>query len=224
MGNSSDESDRTGTHGADLAALIGATIAVLFTVTNTPGAWGPQSTIIGLLLLVVLLAFFSRRRPPAEQRGRLVEQHRENRELIFIGFTLSVVVACVAAIASAQAVQVIWFSNNHSSFECRSVAVEQAASAVHDLSDSLSDAKLLSQLVDKTLKHGYPSGPHKVSGPTEEDQALRIAFYDEYDNDDGACLAGYTTNSLRWIAVPSFLLTLAWWNWKYTKTWRSGST
>lgn len=218
MGSNSDESDRPETHGTDLAALIGAAIAVLFTVTNSPGAWSPQSTIIGLLLLVVLLAFFSRRRPQAGQRGS-----SEKWESIFIGFTLSVVVGCVAAIASAQAIQVIWFSNNDSSFECRTVAVEQAAAAVHDLSENLPKAKILPWLVNNTLKNGHPSGPFTPSGNKEE-QALKIAFYDEYDNDVGGCLAGYTTNSLWWIAVPSFVLTLAWWNWNYIKTWRSGST
>jgi len=60
---SSDRSDRPGPLGADLVALLGATIAVLLTITGSPGAWGPQSTIIGLLLLIVLLAFFWGRRP-----------------------------------------------------------------------------------------------------------------------------------------------------------------
>ena len=63
LGSSSDKSDRPGPYGADLAALLGVTIAVLLTITGSPGAWGPQSTIIGLLLLIVLLAFFWGRRP-----------------------------------------------------------------------------------------------------------------------------------------------------------------
>src|SRR5215470_8908664 len=58
-----EDDSRPGPHGADLAALLGATIAVLLTLTGNPGAWGPLATIIGLLLLVVLLAFFWRRRP-----------------------------------------------------------------------------------------------------------------------------------------------------------------
>jgi Flp pilus assembly protein TadB len=74
IGSSSDESDRPGPHGADLAALIGATIAVLLTLTSTPGAWGYLSTLIGLLLLIILLAFFWRRRPPIEKGASSAEQ------------------------------------------------------------------------------------------------------------------------------------------------------
>jgi MYXO-CTERM domain-containing protein len=231
MGSSPDETKRPETHGADLAALIGATIAVLFTVTNTPGAWGVQSTIIGLLLLAVLLAFFRGRRPSAEQRKSSVGQPGERLESFLIGCALSVVVASVAAIAGAQVVQVLWFSNNDSGLECRSVAVEQAVTAVHDLNDRLPNVKSdkppsdkrdknLQHLVDDTLQNGHPSGPFTATGSTEEAQALKITFYDEYDDALGNCLAGYTTNSLWWIAVPSFVVTLAWWNWNYIKTWR----
>ena len=271
LGSSPDESK---THGADLAALIGATIAVLFTVTNTPGAWGVQSTIIGFLLLAVLLAFFWGRRPWPKTDKSSAEQaenpekaeqaenpekakQRENRERLesfLIGCALSVVVACVAAIASAQIVQNLWFSDNYSKsdsgFECRSIAVEQAVAAVQDVNAKLPTATAspsrtataspsptatfspsptataspppngtLQQLVDDTLKSGHPSGPFKVYGNTEG-QALQIDFYDAYGDALGNCLSGYATNSLWWVVVPSFALTLIWWYWRFIRTWQ----
>jgi hypothetical protein len=39
LDRSSDKSDRPGPHGADLTALLGATIAILLTLTFGPGAW-----------------------------------------------------------------------------------------------------------------------------------------------------------------------------------------
>jgi hypothetical protein len=219
IGSRSDETDKPERHAADLAALIGATIAVVFTVTNTPGAWGPISTIIGSLLLIVLLAFFWQRRPKVEQRSSSTEQRRnwEKWETFFIGFALSIVVGYVAAIASAQAIQSIWFTDNGNRFECRSVAVEQAATAVRDLTDIYPDTRpLLHQLAGDTLQNGHPPGPFTVYGSTAA-RALKIDFYDEYDGAIGDCLAGYTFNSLWWIGIPAFLLTFAWWNWDYIK-------
>jgi hypothetical protein len=244
MGSSPDEFKQPKTHGADLAALIGATIAVLFTVTNTPGAWGVQSTIIGFLLLAVLLAFFWGRRPSPKTDTSSAEQpenreraeqpeNRERLESFLIGCALSVVVACVAAIASAQTIQVLWFSNNDSDLECRSIAVEQAVAAVQDLNAKLPNATIspspkatispspdtLQNLVDDTLQNGHPSGPVTVYGNTEG-LALQIDFYDAYDDALGNCLSGYVTNSLWWVVVPSFALTLIWWYWRYIKNWQ----
>ena len=219
MGSNPDETKRPETHGADLAALIGATIAVLFTLINTPGAWDVQSTIVGWLLLAVLLAFFGGRRPSPKQHTSL--------ESFLIGCALSVVVAGVAAIASAQIIQNLWFSdnfsNNDSGLDCRSVAVEQAVTAVHDLSDKLPNVNILQDLVEGTLQQGRPSEAVTGDEPTEV-RALKLAFYDKYDDALGNCLSGYVTNRLWWVAVPSFVLTLIWWYWGYIKYWRSGKT
>jgi hypothetical protein len=241
MGSGTDKVEPPETHGADLAALIGATIAVLFTVTNTPGAWGVQSTIIGFLLLAVLLAFFWGRRPWPKKDTSSAEQpenrekpkqrkNRERLESLLIGCALSVVVACVAAIASAQIVQNLWFgdkySNSDSGFECRSIAVEQAVAAVQDLNAKLPKATIspppkedtLQYLVDHTLEHGHPSGRVMVYGNTEG-LALQVDFYDAYEDALGNCLSGYATNSLWWVVVPSFALTLIWWYWRFIKEW-----
>jgi hypothetical protein len=302
-GTRGDEVERPGTHGADLAALIGATIAVLFTVTNTPGAWGAQSTIIGFLLLAVLLAFFRGRRPDPKRctssAGQPESSEPDQRtkwksfltnwksfftgkslDLFLIGCALSVVVACVAAIASAQTIQVLLFSNNDSDLECRSFAVEQAVTAVHDINERLPKATAspspkamvfpsfkamvfpsfkatvfpslrvtalpslrvtaspapkataspapkataspapngtLQHLVDGTLKNGHPSGPFTVYGNVEG-RALQLDFYDAYNDALGNCLAGYVTNSLWYVVVPSFVATLIWWYWGDIKT------
>lgn len=231
MGSSPDEFKRPETHGADLAALIGTTIAVLFTLINTPGAWDVQSTIVGLLLLAVLLAFFRGRRPSPKQHTIWAEQPSnwksfftgESLESFLIGCALSVVVAGVAAIASAQIIQNLWFGNNYSNndkgLDCRSVAVEQAVTAVHDLSDKLPNVNILQDLVEGTLQQGRPSEAVTGHEPTEV-QALKLAFYDKYDDALGNCLSGYVTNRLWWVAIPSFVLTLIWWYWRYIKKWQ----
>jgi hypothetical protein len=189
--------------GVDLAALLGATVTVLLTLTFGPGAWGPLATIIGLLLLVVLLAFFWRRRPLGEQRWKW--------ELFFVGSALSVVVGFVAAITLAQAIQWRWFRDDTGYTDCRSVAVAQATMTVHDLSDTDPSANNLPQLADAALKYG------STEWPGVENTTLKKAFYDAYYNAVGDCRAGDTFKSLWWIGVPSFLLTLAWWNWNYIK-------
>ena len=223
IGGSSDESDRPGPHGADLAALIGATIAVLFTITNTPGAWGYLSTLIGLLLLIILLTFFWRRRPPVKGTSSAEQRNiwksffvGKNRELVFIGVALSLVMGYVVAIATAWAVQSLGFSDDSKSPECRSVAVGQATTAVRDLSDIYNNTSALQQLVHDALQNGAPSA---VATPTDANTALRYNFYNEYGGAIGDCLAGETFGwSLWWIGIPSFLLTLAWWNWKYIRS------
>lgn len=221
--SSGEFSSRKPHDGADLAALIGATIAVLFTLTSTPGAWGPLSTIIGLVLIIVLLAFFWNRRPSMDRREHTAERGEDRKTWVFalVGLALSIVMAYVAAIASAQAVQNIWFTNNSAGFECRSVAVEQSVTAVHDLSDSSSGATTLRQLVGDTLQNGHPSGPYTVYGSLE-DRALKIGFYDEYDDALGGCLADEAFGSLWWVGVPVLLLTLVWWNWAYIGIFRRG--
>jgi hypothetical protein len=193
--------DRPGLHGADLAALLGATVTVLLTMTNTPGAWGVISTIIGLLLLAVLLTFFWRRRPPYAGK---------KWESFFIGLALAAVMGFVVAIASAQAIQTLWFSDNGTRPHCRSVAVSQATTAVRDLSDISNNTGTLQRLVDDTLQHGVPP---MFRYRTAAEGALKYHFYDEYYGAVDDCLAGETFESLWWIAVPSFLLTLVWWNW-----------
>jgi hypothetical protein len=152
--------DRPGLHGADLAALLGATVTVLLTLAFNPGAWGPIATIVGLLLFVMLLAFYWPRRPRSNQKwswhGRLAKLKsvaypetrrkllkRENVETVFawkkwepfcVGFALSTVMGFVIAIAAAQTIQSVWFGDDSPSL-CRSVAVAQATTAVRDLSN-----------------------------------------------------------------------------------------
>jgi hypothetical protein len=53
------ETDEPGRGHADLAALLGVVVAILLTLTSTPGAWGYTSTIVGAVLLCVLIAFFA---------------------------------------------------------------------------------------------------------------------------------------------------------------------
>jgi hypothetical protein len=159
-GNSSEKQDRPGLHGADLAALLGATITVLLTLTYNPGAWGPLSTIIGLFLMVALLTFFWRRRPPAdkwpwpdrlnkckslfkpEKWIKFVKPKAWKKlfgwkkwEPFFVGFAVSVVMGFAVAIASAQAIQWKLFPDDNPS-ECRSIAVAQATMAARDLSET----------------------------------------------------------------------------------------
>ena len=143
MGGNSEGWDKPGLHGADLAALLGATIAVLVTITSGPGAWGPLATITGLLLLVALLAFFWRRRPRRVKQARSADQRGkwssffawEKWEPLFVGFALSVVIGCVVAITFAQIFQPLWSPDKDQS-ECRSFAIAAATTTVRDLSDS----------------------------------------------------------------------------------------
>src|SRR5689334_3995476 len=58
--------DSKPTHAPDLAALLGAAIVVLLTLTFGQGAWGPISTIVGLLILFMLFAYFWGQRPEGE--------------------------------------------------------------------------------------------------------------------------------------------------------------
>jgi H+/Cl- antiporter ClcA len=213
--------DGPGPLGADLAALLGATITVLLTLTSSPGAWGPLATIIGLLLLVVLLAFFWGRRPEPKPEKDWSWQK------FFVGFALSVVMGFVVAIASAQAIQSLWFGDDNPS-ECRSIAVAQAASAARDISEIDvkkishidpnksplqldSEKSFLQNLIDNTLAGGHPT---VTDTPTGEG-AVEYAFYHQYDTTVGDCLAGEVFQSLWWIGVPALLLTLGWWYWKY---------
>ena len=234
LGSSSDKSGRPGPYGADLAALLGATIAILLTLTFGPGAWGPLSTIIGLLLLVVLLAFFWERRPDVEpwtwvDRLRSFKSlfswtnlrslfraeswksfFAEKRlELFSVGFALSIVVGLVAAIASAQLVQWQWFRDDTGYTDCRSVAVAQATKAVRDLSDTHANTKTLGSLADTALMYG--------STKRTENPKLDDAFYSAYDDAVGDCRAGDTFKHLWWVGVPAFLLAFLWWNFKYIK-------
>ena len=201
--------------GVDLAALIGATVAVLLTLAFGAGAWGPLSTIIGSLLLIVLFAFFRRRRISAEQRKSSAEKLRV-WESVFVGLALSAVVGLLVAITSAEAIQKWFFSDHGNRFECRSVAVAQATTAVRDLNDTHARKNLLRQLIEETLQPG--SRLPKVTEPTDPatktaDAAVKFAFHHEYDAVLGDCLANETLNSLWWIGISSALLTLVWWGW-----------
>lgn len=203
-GNRSDESDKPGPYGADLAALLGATLAVLLTLTGSPGAWGPLSTIIGLLLLIILLAFFWRR--------RLSLKRSWSWELFFVGVALSVVVGFVTAITLAQPIQWRLFRDDTGYSDCRPVAVAQAAVAVRDLSDadnSKASAQTLHKLISAALDRG------SANPPDVNDLTLTKAFYDAYDDAVGNCRANDTFKSLWWIGVPALLLTLAWWIWSF---------
>jgi Flp pilus assembly protein TadB len=209
-GNSPGKSSRLNSlesYRADLAALLGATITVVLTLTFSPGAWGPLSTIIGSLLLVILLAFFWGRRPLAEQSKQW--------EFISIGLSLSVVIGLIGAITLAQAIQWRWFRDDTGRTDCRSVAVAQATAAVHDLSHDLSNtytsAGTLQRLVNDALRHGSTERPDAIDTP------LSHTFYNAYGEAVGDCRAGDTFEKLWWIGIPSGLLTLAWWNWEYIK-------
>jgi MYXO-CTERM domain-containing protein len=219
---SSEGWDKPGLHGADLAALLGATVTVLLTITSGPGAWGSLATITGWLLLVALLAFFWRRRPgtveqasPADQRGKWSSFFAwEKWEPLFVGFALSVVIGCVVAIASAQAVQPHWSPDKDQS-ECRSVAVAAATTTVHDLSDikvSNNQSNKLAVQLNKLVVYTWKNG-HKANKPTNIDPLISYSFYHQYDATIGDCLAGDTFNKLWWIALPAFLLALIWWYW-----------
>jgi hypothetical protein len=199
----------------DLAALLGATIAVLLTLTFGSGAWGPLSTIIGSLLLVVLFAFFWRRRISAEQRRSSAGKFRV-RESFFVGLALSAVVGLVGAITSAEAFQKAQFSDNGNRFECRSVAVAQATMAVRDVNDIRARKNLLQELIDETLNPGQQ--PSKAAKSTDAntrtaDAAVRYAFHHEYESVLGDCLANETLNSLWWIGISCAVLTFVWWSW-----------
>ena len=97
--------------------------------------------------------------------------------------------------------------------------------AVHDLSDVHANRKTLRQLVDKTLKRqnvdewtALTSGPSPVIKKVPNaSNATGHVFYRECEAVVGDCLAGETFESLWWIGVPSFLLTMTWWNWNYIR-------
>lgn len=232
-----EDDSRPGPHGADLAALLGATIAVLLTLTGSPGAWGPLATIIGLLLLVVLLAFFWQRRPkafpwrPSPPAKKRKVSNKPRWQLFFdrdffVGFGLSIVVAFVAAIAIAQTIQWRAFGDSYSRFECRSVAVAQATAAVRDLGDIPGNGKALQRLVLVTLNRqsgdawsALTSGDDPViwGGTPAHTSALGFAFVHQYKASVDDCLAGETFESLWWVGPPCFLLALGWWYWDAMK-------
>jgi hypothetical protein len=241
-----------GLHGADLAALLGATVAVLLTITFNPGAWGPIATIVGLLLVVMLLAFFWDRRPPAKDwswsrrlaKIKLLANPEEWRKLLilktwskffawqrwesfFVGFALSAVMGFVVAIASAQTIQSIWFGDNAPS-ECRSVAVAQATMAVRDFNDisvtKSNNRNSIKSPLQTLIDNTLQNGDQPLNGvPYVPDIALQYAFYNQYDAAVGNCLAGETFDSLWWAGVSAFVLTLAWWYWAYLKKPRPSS-
>jgi len=239
MANSSDMH-------VDLAALLGAVVVVLLTITFEPGAWGPLSTIIGFWVLCMLFGFFWRQRPPGRSHvvdwavlgaaavvlaltllkapGALVRflivifvglwvlfmllafpQRRREPGSIFVGFVLSVVVGLIGAITVAQVVQWRWFRDTSYS-HCRPVAVAKATMAVADLSDIDASASNLHLLANDVVIYG------STARPFVEDTTLSDAFYNAYDEAVDDCLAGDTFESLWWIGVPFFLLTLIWWN------------
>ena len=142
---------------------------------------------------------------------------RKAWESFFVGLALSVVMGFAVAIASAQAIQSSRFSDKHPS-ECRSIAVAQAITAVHDLNDFALNKSALSGLIITALND---ERPHVTEIPKDPDGALQYAFYRQYDVTIGDCLAEATFKSLWWIGVPSFLLTMVWWYWKYIRVRRS---
>jgi hypothetical protein len=228
MGDRSDEDSRPQSHGADLAALLGATITVLLTITDSPGAWGLFETIIGVLLLIVLLAFFWRRRPSGKQSGSWTEWFRAWKsfrrghvEPFLVGFALAIVMGFVVAIISAWPIQSSLFHDEGPS-ECRSFAVAQATTTARDLSDidatkrsGFDSTKTpLQYLIEHTLLHGDQTVTGESVVP---DTALQYAFYHQYDATVGDCLADETFEILWWVWVASFLLTLIWWYWNYIK-------
>jgi hypothetical protein len=210
-GRSSDEYNIPNSQepkGVDLAALLGATIAVLVTLTFGPGAWGPLSTIIGSLLLVVLLTFFWRRRISAMQR-RVSPEKLRVWESFLVGLALSAVIGLVGAITSAEAIQNLVFGDHANRFECRSVAVAQATMAVRDLNVNRTGNGLLRDLINERLNPG-----NQQSGVTKQtNAAVRFAFHDEYESAIGNCLAVETADSLWPIGLSCAALTLLWWNW-----------
>jgi hypothetical protein len=165
------------------------------------------------------VTFFWPRRPSPDKP--------QGWQYFFVGVALSIVMGFVVAITSAQVIQSVWFGDDNPS-ECRSIAVAQAAMATRDLSEtdvkkishidanksSLqldSKKSFLQNLIDNTLASGHST---VTDTPTGEG-ALEYVFYHQYDTTVGDCLAGETFQSLWWIGVPSFLLTLAWWYWAY---------
>lgn len=67
-GDRGDMAKSRGEGDVDLAALLGAAIVVLLTLTLAPGPWGPISTIVGLLVLCMLFAFFWGQHPKSQSR------------------------------------------------------------------------------------------------------------------------------------------------------------
>ena len=189
--------------------------------------------------MVMLVAFFWGRRPDSPEppwewkklfdlaAWKKLRDWKKWRDF-FVGLAVSAVMGFVVAIASAQAIQSLKFSDNDPS-ECRSIAVAQATMAARDLSETdVSDIsyvdpsknrlknidrrhkKFLQILIDNTLTSGHQT---VTDTPTGEG-ALEYAFYHQYDVTVGDCLAGETFDSLWWVGVPIFLVTLAWWYWK----------
>ena len=78
--------DGQNAHAPDLAALLGAAIVVLLTLTFGQGAWGPISTIIGLLILFMMFAYFWEQRPGGQSRG--VDLAALAGVIIVLGLTL----------------------------------------------------------------------------------------------------------------------------------------
>lgn len=229
--NSSSESgtpDSQEPKGVDLAALLGAAVTVLLTLTFGAGAWGPLSTIIGSLLLVIMLAFFWRRRISARRRRSSAREPRV-WESFFVGLALSAVVGLLGAITAGEAFQKVAFSDNGKRFQCRSVAVAQATTTVHDLNEARAQKNLLQGLIDDTLLHGtlqtqeYQPMARILKDADKiprADAAVRYVFYREYESVLGDCLANETLNSLWGIGVFCVLLTLIWWSWNLVPIFR----
>jgi hypothetical protein len=180
----------------DVAALLGAGLTILLTLTFTPGAWGFISTIVGSLLLCLLAAFFWRHPLTASPKPE----------------SFLVVIALATLIGTAGAITAAWPYQDHyvtDTLDCRAVGVAQATSTVHDLSDTgitgdgiFATRAQLRSIIQQQMDTAWP-----ISDGT----ALGDAFAHAYTDASGDCLANYTTERLWVIGVPLFGLTLIWW-------------
>lgn len=180
----------------DLAALLGAVVVVLLTLTSDPGAWGYTSTISSALVLCLLIAFFAAHPSSAAP----------NLESFIAAFVLAAVVGIAGAVTAAWPVQDISFRDDS---YCRAIGVNAAANAVRALSGTELDA----DGVDATPAElrALVQAQLRSPVPVDDGTVLGSAFSLAYDNASGDCLADETTDHLWMVAVPLAVVTLTWW-------------
>ena len=136
--------DSRDTHGPDLAALLGAAIVVLLTLTFGQGAWGPISTIVGLLLLFMLFGYFWGQRQKDDSRA--VDWAALVGAAIVVGLTLSISPGALVRVLVGLFVGLLvlltwWVYGLAQSGEFKSILVGAAFSVVVGLVGSIAAAQ-----------------------------------------------------------------------------------
>jgi hypothetical protein len=193
--DSRTEADERERGHADLAALLGAVVVIILTLTLQPGAWGFISTVAGTVVLCVLIAFFARQPSSVGRTGAKWES-------VLIAVVFAAMVGIAGAVTGAWPLQDHFFADSQ---YCRAVGVNAATSAVRDLTATGLD--------DATPDRLHKLVKNQLNSPTplDDGSTLGDAFYRAYTSSFGDCQSDYVTDRLWWIALPLFGATLIWW-------------